>query len=299
MTILSASGDDGSEDCYPTPPTLQVDDPASQPFVTGVGGTTLSENSDRRPPGRDRVERRARDRRQRRRRLDASGRCPATSPGAPSFLHVINANSSGTPCAAPSGDCREVPDVSADGDPHTGYVIYWNGQQHGRARRQPVGWQVVGGTSAAAPAWAALIALTNASARCAGAPIGFANPALYHAGRHRLLDRLQRHHVRQQRHDRAQRRAVPGRLGIRHGDRARLPERHRACRDAVHGRDLPRQPRCAALDGEQHASASDQGARHARRGRRPTRPPDCRAGCRSTPRPARSPAARTGSGRPP
>ena len=40
---------------------------------------------------------------------------------------------------------------------------------------------MVGGTSAAAPAWAALIALTNASARCAGTPIGFANPALYNA----------------------------------------------------------------------------------------------------------------------
>ncbi len=41
--------------------------------------------------------------------------------------------------------------------------------------------EVVGGTSAAAPAWAALIALANASGRCGGIPIGFANPALYDA----------------------------------------------------------------------------------------------------------------------
>jgi hypothetical protein len=45
----------------------------------------------------------------------------------------------------------------------------------------PSGWQVVGGTSAAAPAWAALIALANASATCHGVPVGFANPALYNA----------------------------------------------------------------------------------------------------------------------
>ena len=32
--------------------------------------------------------------------------------------------SSGTPCGNASGDCREVPDVSADADPSTGYVIY-------------------------------------------------------------------------------------------------------------------------------------------------------------------------------
>lgn len=46
---------------------------------------------------------------------------------------------------------REVPDVSADADPVTGYVIHWNGQ-----------WGVIGGTSAAAPLWAALLALTDA-----------------------------------------------------------------------------------------------------------------------------------------
>jgi hypothetical protein len=38
---------------------------------------------------------------------------------------------------------------------------------------------VTGGTSAAAPLWAALATLTNASAPCGGHTIGFANPALY------------------------------------------------------------------------------------------------------------------------
>jgi kumamolisin len=48
QTILAASGDSGSEDCFPpsgaTDTSLQVDYPASDPYVTAVGGTTLSPN---------------------------------------------------------------------------------------------------------------------------------------------------------------------------------------------------------------------------------------------------------------
>jgi kumamolisin len=66
--------------------------------------------------------------------------------------------------------CREVPDVSADADPNTGYAIFYGGQ-----------WGGIGGTSAAAPTWAAFTALVNASSGCGGKAIGFANPALYAA----------------------------------------------------------------------------------------------------------------------
>jgi subtilase family serine protease len=179
ITILSASGDDGSEDCYPLPPTLQVDDPASQPFVTGVGGATLSENSSGTRLGETVWNGGP--------AVGASGggvstfwSMPTYQSISPSFLHVINPSSSGSQCSARSGDCREVPDVSADGDPATGYMIYWNGT--GTAGPGAIaGWQSVGGTSGAAPAWAAIIALANASAPCGGVPLGFANPALYHA----------------------------------------------------------------------------------------------------------------------
>ncbi len=182
MTVVSASGDDGSEDCYPTPPTLQVDDPASQPFVTGVGGTSLTTNPTTGGRASETVWNDGTD-------VGASGGgvssfwpMPSYQSGAPGFLHVINGNSTGSNCNATSGDCREVPDVSADGDPGTGYVIYWNGGGTATGLPPPTqGWQVVGGTSAAAPAWAALIALANASGRCGGVPIGFANPALYDA----------------------------------------------------------------------------------------------------------------------
>jgi hypothetical protein len=91
---------------------------------------------------------------------------PSYQSSAPSFLHVAQSNA------------RETPDVSADADPNTGYLIYWNGSG---SVSGPAGWQGIGGTSAAAPVWAAAIALTNASNACGGALVGFANPALYRA----------------------------------------------------------------------------------------------------------------------
>ncbi len=184
MSVVSASGDDGSEDCFGTPgasgTALEVDDPASQPDVTGVGGTSLSANPSTGARLGETVWNDGPA-------TGASGGgvssmwpMPGYQAQAPASLHVINGNSSGSPCNAPSGDCREVPDVSADGDPDTGYVIYWNG--NGAAGPlDPAGWQDVGGTSAAAPVWAALLALANATGRCAGTPLGFANPALYNA----------------------------------------------------------------------------------------------------------------------
>ena len=177
MSIVSASGDDGSEDCYPESPTAAVDDPASQPYVTGVGGTSLASIGPRPSESvwNDGVT------------VGAGGggvssfwTMPTYQSAAPSALHVINSGSSGSACGASSGDCREVPDVSADADPATGYTIYWNGGGSSDPTQQE-GWQVVGGTSGAAPLWAALIALTNASAACHGVAVGFANPALYYA----------------------------------------------------------------------------------------------------------------------
>ncbi len=175
ISIFSASGDDGAQDCFPESPTPQVDDPASQPFVTGVGGTHFASLGPRPAESvwNDGTT------------VGAGGggvssfwKMPSYQAAAPSFLHVIGPSSSGATCGASSGVCREVPDVSADADPATGYVIYWNGSGGASG---PSGWQVVGGTSGAAPAWAALIALANASSTCSGAAIGFANPALYSA----------------------------------------------------------------------------------------------------------------------
>ena len=62
---------------------------------------------------------------------------------------------------------RGVPDVAGDADPDTGYNITVDGQS-----------SVVGGTSAVAPLWAALIALLNQQL---GKPVGFLNPQIYAA----------------------------------------------------------------------------------------------------------------------
>jgi kumamolisin len=64
---------------------------------------------------------------------------------------------------------RNVPDVSLNADPSTGYAIYFQGQ-----------WQIFGGTSCAAPLWAAFTACVNQTLASANKPaLGFANPILY------------------------------------------------------------------------------------------------------------------------
>ncbi len=188
QSIVSATGDNGSEDCNGSnglpDPEQAVDDPGSQPFVTGVGGTSLTALG---PPPSETVWNHT---------GSPSGAfvsqggaggggvshewaMPGYQRYAAQTLHVIGTGSGGAYCANPSGYCRQVPDVSADADPATGYIIYWNGA--GTDPTSPRGWQAVGGTSAAAPVWAALLADADSLSACHGSAIGFANPALYTA----------------------------------------------------------------------------------------------------------------------
>ncbi|HEX4489872.1 MAG TPA: PKD domain-containing protein [Acidimicrobiia bacterium] len=170
QTVFAASGDDGNVCAETLGGDLSVNFPADDPYVTGVGGTrVVAEGS---PPsevvwnGCTGIG------------CTAGGSgggistawpMPSYQADAPAGLHVINANSSGAPCAAGSGFCREVPDVAADAAPSTAYVVYEGG------------WTAVGGTSASAPLWAAMTALIDSTPACAGTSVGFANPALYRA----------------------------------------------------------------------------------------------------------------------
>ncbi|HWE13400.1 MAG TPA: protease pro-enzyme activation domain-containing protein [Solirubrobacteraceae bacterium] len=192
QSIVAADGDAGAQDCDtpggPTDTQLAVDDPSSQPYVTGVGGTTLSALGPRpaetvwnagggiplgsggTPPGPA--------------QSGASGggfsrfwSMPAAQLDATSSLGVRSTAVGGSACGNVGGYCRAVPDVAADADPSTGYLIYWNGS--GSDSSGPAGWQGIGGTSAAAPVWSAVLALADALPGCAGSPIGYANPALY------------------------------------------------------------------------------------------------------------------------
>ncbi len=67
--------------------------------------------------------------------------------------------------------------MSADADPMTSYLDYWNGAD--TSSRSESGWQGTGGTSGAAPVWAAVFALADANRGCRGTLIGFANAELY------------------------------------------------------------------------------------------------------------------------
>jgi hypothetical protein len=177
QSTFAASGDTGSEDCTDGSgnplPGFAVDDPASQPFVTGAGGTSLRTLG---PPPAESVWN----------GQCGSGPCgggggvsslwqmPSYQANAPASLGVINSNSSGAPCGAST--CREVPDVSADADPNSGYLVYW----HGNGSASDIAaWTGIGGTSGAAPVWAGLTADVNASPACNGTAVGFTNPSLY------------------------------------------------------------------------------------------------------------------------
>ncbi|MFZ0384982.1 MAG: S53 family peptidase, partial [Solirubrobacteraceae bacterium] len=187
QSIVAADGDNGAQDCDsrtgPDYNQLSVDDPAAQPYVTGVGGTTLQGLS---PEVYETAWNSKHD------SAGPSTMAGSTGGGVSSFwpmppaqlhaaksLGVLSPLASGSHCGGSHGYCREVPDVSIDADPTTGYLVYWNGT--GTIPGAAAGWQVLGGTSGAAPVWAALLALADSSPACAGKPIGYANPALYQA----------------------------------------------------------------------------------------------------------------------
>ena len=178
QTFVTASGDDGAEDCYVAGSdhnrAVTVDSPGSSPWATVVGGTLLSGLA----PLSETVWNNVLSG-----NLAGSGisagsggggvssfwPMPAYQTQAPSGLGVIGPLSTGSPCGAPAGGhCREVPDVSASADPMEGYATYLDGE-----------WQTWGGTSAGTPVWAAVFALADATPGCVRHRVGFVNPALY------------------------------------------------------------------------------------------------------------------------
>ena len=164
QTVFAAAGDAGSSDCYAPPENtntaLSVDDPADQPDVTGVGGTSLTSIVSSRL-----TETVWND------GAGAGGGGVSKDFAAPPWQQipeVRNASSVHTCGSAKTEQCREVPDVAASADPDHGDVIFFDGF-----------WQRIGGTSAAAPLWAALTAVANQG--CASSA-GFLDQRLYAAG---------------------------------------------------------------------------------------------------------------------
>jgi subtilase family serine protease len=116
ITFFASSGDNGTGASWP----------ASSPFVVGVGGTTLTLNSD----GSVKKET----------AWSGSGGGVSAYEKAPSFQIGYS--------IPKSGGMRAIPDVSYDADPASGFPIVRDGT-----------WRTVGGTSAGAPQWAAISTL--------------------------------------------------------------------------------------------------------------------------------------------
>ena len=155
--LYAAAGDTGSEGCERMngSTALSPGDPASQPFVTGVGGTRLQDTAPTESVWNDTADNAGAGTGG----ISSRWAMPSYQTGA----GVVNSYSSSSICGASSGLCREEPDISANADPETPYEIVYNG-----------GWSLIGGTSAASPLWAGLMA--EVSEAC---PVGFVNPQLY------------------------------------------------------------------------------------------------------------------------
>ncbi|RAJ37582.1 kumamolisin [Kitasatospora sp. SolWspMP-SS2h] len=151
ISIFSASGDDGSRDCTRSDSgssVKAVDFPASSPYNTGVGGTNLKVSGT----------------------TYSSESAWSTAGGGVSTQFAKPSWQTGTNV---TGTQRTVPDVSSDADPNSGFAIYTQGTSS-------PGWQVYGGTSAAAPLWSGFAALYNQKAKAAAKPVlGEANPKIY------------------------------------------------------------------------------------------------------------------------
>jgi kumamolisin len=135
--LFAASGDNSSSDGGPG---ANVDMPSSCPHIIGCGGTTKTPFSemvwgDGTPNGRG-------------------------TGGGYSILFPPQGFQIGVP-PSPSKPGRMVPDVAADADPNTGYLVVVNGQE-----------MQIGGTSAVAPLYSGLFASF-------GQKLGFVTPTLY------------------------------------------------------------------------------------------------------------------------
>jgi subtilase family serine protease len=202
QSFFSAAGDDGayddSEDL--ATPTISVDDPADEPYATAVGGTEVMPSN----PGTANIGY----------GTETTWNEIASGNGAggggfsdfftkPFYQYSSGSTTNPTNPVGATGDVsdvlstivdpipsipmRDLPDVSLNADPLSGYAIFAG--ITGQAS------YIVGGTSAAAPLWAAFTSLVN-EARAADSdgvnpgespglpntPVGFINPLIYRIG---------------------------------------------------------------------------------------------------------------------
>jgi subtilase family serine protease len=165
QTVVAAAGDDGSSDCEDTTQpssAAAVDDPASQPYVLGVGGLDVANiNPLSESVWNDNC---------------TKSDCGAGGGGASSLWSRPTWQVA--PGITTANTMRMVPDLSVMGDPATGFIQYYTGTGSGFCRHScSGGWGAIGGTSIGAPLVSDLIAV---AAQTCGVPrLGFVNPSLY------------------------------------------------------------------------------------------------------------------------
>jgi subtilase family serine protease len=144
IAITASAGDDG----------YGVEYPAASPYVTAVGGTTLTQDSSTTRGWTETVWSTS--------STEGTGSgCSAYDPQ-PSFQASVD-----TGCSN-----RAVADVSAEADPNTGVAVYDSTAYEGY-----VGWQVYGGTSVASPIIASVYALAGNTASVDNAALPYADPS--------------------------------------------------------------------------------------------------------------------------
>ncbi len=153
ITVCVSTGDDGSE-AQIKDGRAHVNYPATDPSVLAVGGTTLHRKAGNAPAAASEV-------------VWNDGPGSGTGGGISDYIPVPSWQQGIVPASINPTNFkgRGIPDVAANADPDTGYMTYSGGQ-----------FGIVGGTSAAAPLWAALITLCNQQL---GARVGNFNALLY------------------------------------------------------------------------------------------------------------------------
>jgi kumamolisin len=143
VNIFVASGDSGSDSCGNG--RTQADWPAANGSIVAVGGTSFSDDGGTLSEDG----------------WDGSGGGISTMFDLPDYQKNLGG----------IFVKRSYPDVAFNANPYTGQAIYTG---------SPASWQVVGGTSMAAPQWAGFMALVNAArASDNKGALGFLNPVLY------------------------------------------------------------------------------------------------------------------------
>jgi subtilase family serine protease len=193
VTVLGSSGDGGSANSTKqslvgnnpnndTIPFPTVEWPASDPLVTGVGGTYLCTNANT-GLGVDNVSPPANCQNQSQREIGwiASGGGFSHVFARPAFQNPLPAGS--TPI--PQGQ-RGVPDVGLQASSRTGALVYLTLPPDGQSglicpggNPCSTGWYDIGGTSLSCPQWAGIVALAD---QVNGGGLGLINPGLYKLG---------------------------------------------------------------------------------------------------------------------